>query len=119
MPARVTGLLSALVLRNAPATEPEFSVVRTALDLAVVFSVVLDVAFRVEFSVVLDVAFRVDFSVVLDVAFRVEFSVAFRLRLVSDLLPTERFGIWWTARVRLPRVLGRATDRDVAALAVK
>jgi len=68
MPARVTGFRSALVLRNAPATELEFKVLRTALVLAVAFKVALEVAFRVALSVV-------------------------RLGLLSVLPPTELFGV--------------------------
>src|SRR5665811_1443880 len=82
MPARVTGLLNALLLLNAPATERDFNVLRTALDLTFAFSFALDVAF----SFALDVAF----SFALDVAFSFfALRVAFRLELVSALLPTD------------------------------
>ena len=81
---------------------------RTTFDLAVAFSVALEVVFRV--------------------VLRVAFGVAFPLGLLSTLLPADRFEVWLTERVRLPRVpcranewrvLGLATDRDVVALVVK
>src|SRR5450759_351439 len=109
MPARVTGLLNALLLLNAPATERDFNVLRTALDLTFAFSFALDVAF----SFALDVAFSF-------FALR----VAFRLEVVSALLPTD---LLWVLRVvadrlrvlravertTLPPELDRADERDI------
>jgi hypothetical protein len=90
-------------LRNVPAIEREFNVSRTALALAVEFSLVLNAAVRD----------------VLRVA----------LRFVSALLPTGLFGalrviagrlpaLWAVERVTLPRELGRADERDTAGRAL-
>src|ERR1039458_8101020 len=54
MRARVFGLRNAFRLRNAPATEREFNVSRTALDLTVEFSFVLNVAVRAVLRVTAD-----------------------------------------------------------------
>src|SRR5450756_1067090 len=106
MPARVTGLLNALLLLNAPATERDFNVLRTALDLTFAFSFALDVAF----SFALDVAFSF-------FALR----VAFRLELVSALLPTDLLRVLRVivdrlrvlrALERLRPELDRADERD-------
>jgi hypothetical protein len=105
MRARVLELRNALVLRNAPATEREFNVLRTALVLTFALLVVLEVAFRVALL------------------------VAFRLELVSVLLPTELLVVLRVAADRLPvlrgaeraavpRELGREAEWDIAGLAL-
>src|SRR5450759_2079001 len=99
MPARVTGLLNALLLLNAPATERDFNVLRTALDLTFAFSFALDVAF----SFALEVAFSF-------FALR----VAFRLEVVSALLPTDLLRVLRVVADRL-RVL-RAVELVSALL---
>jgi hypothetical protein len=76
MRARIFGLRNAFRLCNAPATEREFNVSRTALALAVEFSLVLNVAFRV----VLRVAFR----------------------FVSALVPARLVGALRVTAVRVP-----------------
>ncbi len=93
MAARVAGLRSALVFRNAPATEPDFKVSRTALDLAVALAPIL------VFPLVFPLVTRVD--------------AVFAPALVNALLPAERFGAWRTAKERLPPVLGCAIERPV------
>src|SRR5665811_2339836 len=122
MPARVTGLLNALLLLNAPATERDFNVLRTALDLTFAFSFALDVAF----SFALDVAF----SFALDVAFSFfALRVAFRLELVSALLPTDLLRVLRVIadrlrvlraveRTTLPPELDRADERDIVGRAL-
>jgi hypothetical protein len=128
MPARVVGSRNALVLRNAPATEPKFKVLRTALVLAVAFNLAppgvvlpnVDVALRVAFRVLLrvDVAFRVELiSDLLPMERpRVLWTAKDRVRenerpvLGWANLPTERLGALWTAKDRLPRALGRAYE---------
>jgi hypothetical protein len=89
MRARVFRLRNALLLRKAPATERDFNVLRTALDLTVAFSVALDVAVRV--------ALR----------------VAFRLELVSALLPTDLLRVLRVIadRLRVLRAVERTTLR--------
>src|SRR5450756_2010142 len=98
MPARVTGLLNALLLLNAPATERDFNVLRTALDLTFAFSFALDVAF----SFALEVAFSF-------FALR----VAFRLEVVSALLPTDLLRVLRVVadRLRVLRAVERTTLR--------
>jgi len=85
---RLLGSRHALVLRNAPATEREFNVLRTALDLTF--------AVRVTFP-----ALRVAFPVVLS----------------GVLWPTALFE-GCTVEARLTRELGRAAERDIAGLAL-
>src|SRR5450756_1496464 len=111
MRARVFRSRNALLLLNAPATERDFNVLRTALDLTFAFSFALGVAF----SFALDVAFsfftlRVAFSFALDVAFSFfALRVAFRLEVVSALLPTDLLRVLRVIADRL-RVL-RAVER--------
>lgn len=94
MRARLFALRNTLVLRNAPATEREPSVLRTALD--------CKLALRVELSVV--------FRVALLVAALLELVNALRptelLRVVTDRLPVLRD----VERATLPRELGRAAE---------
>ena len=92
---RLLGSRNALVLRNAPATEREFNVLRTALDLTF--------ALRVAFPAV-----RVAFP-----ALRVAFPVVWS----GVLWPTELFE-GCTVEARLTRELGRAAERDIAGLAL-
>jgi len=86
---RLLGSRNALVLRNTPATEREFNVLRTALDLTF--------AVRVTFP-----ALRVAFPVVLG----------------GVLWPTALFAGVWVAKDRLTRELSRAAERDIAGLAL-
>src|SRR6267378_444676 len=88
--ARVFGLCSAVLLRNAPATAREFNAFRTALDLTL--------------------ALR------LKLAFRPGLSVALRFALNVAARPAARFGCPGPPRGGWPRKLGRDADRDIAGL---
>ena len=99
--ARVLGLRNAPGVRNAPATEREFSVLRTALDLTPEFSFVLNVAVRA----VLRAAFRLEL-----VSARLPTELLEMLRVAADRLPVLRT----VERVTLPPELGRADERDTA-----
>src|ERR1039458_3480416 len=103
MRARVLGLLNALLLRNAPATEREFSVLRTSLDFTALFSFVLNVAFRFAFCL----AFRPEFvrALVLTDLLGV-------LRVAADRLRVLRAVV----RATLPLELDRADEWDIARL---
>jgi hypothetical protein len=99
---RLLGSRNALVLRNAPATEREFNVLRTALDLTFALRVAFP-AVRVAFPAV-----RVAFP-----ALRVAFPVVWS----GVLWPTELFE-GCTVEARLARELGRAAARDTDGLAL-
>jgi hypothetical protein len=90
MRARVFGLRNALRLCNAPETEREFNVSRTAL------------------------ALTVEFSLVLNVAVRAVLRVAVGFWVAADRLPVLRV----VERATLPPELGRADERDTAGLAL-
>ncbi len=82
MRERASGFRSALWLCNASATEREFNVLRTALDLALTFSLALGVTFCP--------ALRVAFRLALRVTFRLELSGALRLTDLFEVLRTAR-----------------------------
>jgi hypothetical protein len=82
MRERLLGSRNALVLRNAPATEREFNVLRTAPDLMVALRVALPA------------------------------------ESTSVLWPTELAEGVWAATERVTRELGRATEREIAGLAL-
>jgi hypothetical protein len=84
MRARLFGLRNALLLRNAPATEGEFNVLRTARVLTFAFGAAPGVAIRVAFRVVS------------------------RLKLVGARLPTESPGVLRVAADGLVALRGAA-----------
>ncbi len=87
--ARVRELRNALVLRNAPATEREFSVLRTARDLTFGFAFALRVSLPVELT---------------------------RFLGPPELLGTLWTVETRLPRALVPRALGRAAERDIAGL---
>jgi hypothetical protein len=79
-------------LCNAPSTEREFNVLRTAVEWTFAFRVELGVTVRVKLGVV--------------------------PTLGAALCSTERLGVAWTATDRLLGTLGRPAERDIAGLAL-